>query len=172
MTLWPRVLLALTPALLSACANTGGGELATTTSPGPPTEARTTTAAGATTTPTTTTTTTTPPTTTTAELDAANGSDVAACRTGDCQIVLRGTAVVPLDPTFGTHTFVISHSAPGTVTIEVGRDNGQHSTGTITGHGLFGFAWGLTVRIEKVDATGAVLRFTPEDPDRSTASSG
>ncbi len=124
-------------------------------------------------TPTTTTPKPTPTTTAPPPLTAANGSDVKACRQADCQILLAGAADVPLAAKFGVHQLNLKFVAPNRVEFTMIRTKMGYSRGYIAGAGHLSFANGLSIDLERADATGAVLRFLPktDNPKADTGNS-
>ena len=115
----------------------------------------------------------TPTTTAPPPLAAANGSDVKACQKADCQILLTGAADVPLAAKFGVHQFSLKYVAPNRVEFTMIRTKMGYSRGYIAGEGHLSFANGLSLDVERVDATGAVLRFLPktDNPKADTGNS-
>ncbi|MFF0726885.1 hypothetical protein [Streptomyces sp. NPDC004134] len=99
-------------------------------------------------------------------LQAADGSDVKACRNADCEILLRGTVEIPVRPSFGVVGFTLSHEEPNTVTFDVQRPEYGNASGYIAGTGFLSLANGVTVTVEEIDSRGAVLRFEPKAKDR------
>jgi len=104
-------------------------------------------------------------------LEAADGSDVTACRKADCEILVEGAVDVPLATRFGITDFDVRHEAPNTVTFEYARPDTEH-VAEIKGTGMLALASGVKVTIEEIDDTGAVLRFEPKtlDPENDKAS--
>jgi len=91
---------------------------------------------------------------------AANGTDLAACEDGDCEVYASGVVTIPLDQRFGFTRFEVAHEPTGRSSV-FGEDpvNGNlhayvNSTGEISANGI-------TMTVISTDATGAVLRFTP-----------
>ncbi len=119
-----------------------------------------------TTTPQPTPTTTAPP-----PLAAANGSDVKACQKADCEILLTGATDVPLAAKFGVHQLSLKFVAPNRVEFTMIRTKMGYSRGYLEGTGHLSFANGLSFDVERVNATGAVLRFMPKT-DNSKADTG
>ena len=140
--------LLLTALLVSACARTSAG-------PDP---------ASSSVTPTTVTSapeTSAPP----PALTAADGADVTACRNADCEIVIDAAADIPLDPKFGCTKFLVTYSTPNQVTFEVVRSKLRDVNASIKGTGYLSLGNGVTVTVGKIDASAAVLRFSPTTED-------
>lgn len=98
---------------------------------------------------------------------AADGSNVKACRNADCEILLRGSAEIPVRPSFGFTKFTLSYEKPKTVTFDVQRPEYGAVSGYIGGKGFLSLANGVTVTIKEIDSRGAVLRFEPKAMDRN-----
>ncbi|WP_052770338.1 hypothetical protein [Streptomyces sp. CNQ-509] len=101
-------------------------------------------------------------------LHAADGSDVKACWNADCEILLRGTAEIPVRPGFGITGFTLGHEKPNTMTFDVRRPEYGNASGYIAGTGFLSLANGVTVTIKEIDSRGAVLRFEPKAKDRKS----
>ena len=100
-------------------------------------------------------------------LTAANGTDVKACKKGDCEIVVRGkTADIPLAETFGIHKLYVTHVPPNKMNYVVLRTNGQLTRAYHRGTGMFSLAYGPKITVTRLDETGAVLRFEPKKGDK------
>ncbi|GAA1295507.1 hypothetical protein GCM10009634_50220 [Saccharothrix xinjiangensis] len=84
---------------------------------------------------------------------------------------MSGTVQVPLAPGFGCAGFTVTHGAPNKVDFTVVRTEMRTVRANLMGTGYLSLGNGVTVTIEEVSPTGAVLRFEPraEDPTRDTA---
>jgi hypothetical protein len=98
-------------------------------------------------------------------LTAADGADVTACTDADCEILVDAAAGIPLDPTFGCRRFIVTYVTPNQVTFEVGRSELSDVNASIKGTGYLSLGNGVTVTVEKIDDSGAVLRFSPTAQD-------
>jgi hypothetical protein len=109
-------------------------------------------------------------------LKAANGTNVKACRYAACEIIIRGSADIPLSPKFGFTAFVFTHAASDKVTFAVVRPESNNVNGYFDGPGYIGFANGVKVTVEEINASGAVLRLEPKtvnpNNDELTATQG
>lgn len=152
---WPALTLLAAALLAQGCTTSTAG---TASAQGTAASATTTT-----TTPVTTTSTSPPP--------APADADPAACVNADCRLQVSGTVLVPLDDRFGCAQFTVTHSAPNKVDFTVIRTRMNAVRATLMGTGHLALANGITVTIEQVDPSGAVLRFEPrtDDPTRDTA---
>jgi hypothetical protein len=92
-------------------------------------------------------------------LVAADGTDVAACRDGRCQIIVRGAVTIPLAPKFGFTRLIVTFTPPDRTSFSGGNANNSVS-GSIGGLGMLR-ANGIQIVVETVSPTGAVLRLTP-----------
>jgi hypothetical protein len=124
-----------------------------------------------TTTTTTTATTTTATTTTSAPLTAANGTDLTACGDADCEVLVNGQVEVPLAPAFECVRFAVGYFAPNRVAFNVDCVGSGHVTGYFLGRGALRLVNGITLEVDRIDGTGAVLhlipRTTTDDPTRN-----
>lgn len=93
-------------------------------------------------------------------LVAENGTDVAACADGTCEIVVQGTADVPLDRGFGFTRFRVTFVPPDTVEFFGADPDRGNLSGYISGTGNLE-ANGIKVAVRMVEGQGAVLRFSP-----------
>jgi hypothetical protein len=98
-------------------------------------------------------------------LRARNGSEVKACRKANCEILIRGAVSIPLDPRFGCNRFTVTYAAPNQVRIMVERSRLNDVRVIIKGTGYVGLANEVTVTVKKIDASGAVLGFSPTTAD-------
>lgn len=74
-------------------------------------------------------------------------------------------ADLSLDPTFGCNKFIVTYTTPNQVTFYVDRSKMNDVHASILGTGYLGLANGVTVTVEKIDASGAVLRASPTTAD-------
>ena len=104
---------------------------------------------------------------------AANGSDVQACKQATCEILVSGTVTVPLAAKFGVHELSLAFVAPNRINFTMIRTKMAYVRGYIAGAGHLSFANGMSFDVERVDAAGAVLRFTPktDNPHSDTGNS-
>lgn len=87
-----------------------------------------------------------PPTTATVAPTAADGTNLAACATGDCEIQVSGPVSIPVPAADGATTVAVTSIQPDTVTMSIastgGGDVSQDCTGdpacVPTGSGTFG----------------------------------
>ncbi|WP_326834403.1 hypothetical protein VSH64_05670 [Amycolatopsis rhabdoformis] len=98
---------------------------------------------------------------TTAALSAPDGSDLAACRDGSCDVVIHGKVTVPLEPRFGTRALVLTQSAPDRLAFDADRTELPRVKGHFRGEGYVSLANKITVTVLAIDATGAVIRVSP-----------
>ena len=103
---------------------------------------------------------------------AANGTDVASCRNADCEILVSGQVTVPLARKFGCTTFVMSYVAPKKVTFSLYCTKTGVVNGYFLGRGRVQLANAVTVEVDKIDGTGAVLHVLPKagEPGRNNVS--
>lgn len=66
---------------------------------------------------------------------------------------------------FGCSEFFVTYATPNRVVFEVRRPKLGDVHVSIMGTGYLGLANGVTVTAEKIDASGAVLRFSPTTSD-------
>ncbi|MGN9913243.1 hypothetical protein ACTMTJ_37455 [Phytohabitans sp. LJ34] len=142
----------------------------TTSTSGPastPSEAGSTSASATASAPTSSASTQTP-------LTAANGTDVRACRNADCEILISGQVEIPLAPKFGCTRFAVVYFPPNRVAFNVDCAKTGNVTGYFLGRGTLRLVIAVTLEVDKIDGTGAVLHFLPknttEDPTRNQVS--
>lgn len=97
-------------------------------------------------------------------LKAADGTDVKACRDASCEIVVHRTADIPLSG-FGFSSFVFTHVAADRLTFAVVRPASSDVNGYFSGPGYIGFSNGVKATVERLDASGFVLRLQPKTVD-------
>ncbi|MFI6505930.1 hypothetical protein [Nonomuraea typhae] len=105
------------------------------------------------------------PTPTPPELTAKDGSNVKACRKGDCEIHVRGTVRVPLDRKFGMPSFIVIHKPPNEVRFQISRPASGDVEAYVAGTGYIALANGIKVTVKMIDGSGAVLRFQRKTVD-------
>jgi hypothetical protein len=93
-------------------------------------------------------------------LVAENGSDVAACFDGTCEIAVTGVVEVPLDPRFGLPALRVTFTVPERVEL-VSEDPQGYLRSTVTGSAGVVQMNGIRVLVRTVRDQGAVLRFSP-----------
>lgn len=94
---------------------------------------------------------------------AADGSDVSACRDGDCEIVVTAAAEIPLDPMFGVNRLAIT-AVSGT-TVDAVAETGSGVSSRVTGGGRVvsrSRGGGSTVEISRLrpDSTATINRIS------------
>jgi hypothetical protein len=130
----------------------------------------------ATTTPVTTTPVTTTPVTTTPAPSAADGTNVAACKDGRCEVSVRAGAAIPLPASMMVRDVRITSVTADRITL-TGRDTGNSSSGVCVGqcdststNGAFRITMGtssqaiqngLSVTVEQLAGGAAVLKIEP-----------
>ena len=107
-------------------------------------------------------------------LAAANGSDISACGDADCEILIHGQVEIPLNPTFRCTRYAVVYFAPNRVAFNIDcADTGQ-VTGYVLGRGTIHLATAISLEVDRIDETGAVLHFQPKmsttDPTRNQVS--
>jgi hypothetical protein len=117
-----------------------------------------------------------PPTTAPAALVAADGTNATACQDGRCQVLVTDTLGFVLGGKFSCEGISFVYTAPNQVLIMVTTSRAGQVNAQITGTGHLKLTYGLTVLVEQVDATGAVIRVKPEkndtDSHKATGSEG
>jgi predicted small lipoprotein YifL len=107
---------------------------------------------------------------------AADGTNAGACADGACQILLTQKAEFSVGAAPKVVRFFLTYTAPRSTRIDLVYKNGHTSHTIIEGTGNAQFAAGVTVTIEAVAESGAVVRVALEandpDNDRATGSEG
>lgn len=98
--------------------------------------------------------------------------DVGACVNAECEILLTGAVDIPLAAQFGMSEFWFAYGPPNQVSFRTTADGRRPFNGVVKGTGHISLAAGVTVTIERVDSTGAVIRLESktDDPSSNNAS--
>lgn len=145
--------LLVVASVAAACGDDDGSEA---TSEDPATSTSTTSTTEATTTTTAPTTTTQPP--------AADGTDLAACRDGTCEVqVALGTLPldIPLDGALGVDTLTLSAITPDAITADGVAGGGSLQMHVEVPVGNPGYLNSLGVTLVTVEGDTAVVRLAP-----------
>lgn len=117
---------------------------------------------------------TTSTTSSTAPLVAADGTDLTACGDADCEVLINAQVEIPLAPSFDCAGFAVVYFAPDRVAFNVDCTGTGYVTGYFLGRGALRLVNGVTIEVDKIDSTGAVLHFLPrtttKDPGRNQVS--
>jgi hypothetical protein len=118
--------------------------------------------------------TTTSTTASTEPLVAANGTDLTACGDADCEVLINAQVEIPLVPAFDCTRFAVVYFTPNRVAFNVDCTGSGYVTGYFLGGGALRLVNGITMEVDKIDDTGAVLHFLPrtttKDPGRNEVS--
>jgi hypothetical protein len=99
-------------------------------------------------------------------LPAEDGRNLDACRQADCEVYVEASGLIPLAPRFGVSDFAVDVQ-DSTVTFIVKRRELKDVAGYLVGTGYLSLTNGVTMTVDSISETGAVLRFEPRatDPD-------
>ena len=96
---------------------------------------------------------------------AADGTNAKACGDGRCQIVVKGRASFALKGKFNCHGIVVTYRKPDQIDFAVAVVDGDTVNASVTGTGNLRLAYGLTLTVETMTPSGAVLRVAPQKND-------
>ena len=98
-------------------------------------------------------------------LTAADGTNAKACSDGRCRIVVKGRASFALRGKFNCHGIVVTYREPYQIEFAVAVVEGDTVNASVTGTGNLRLAYGLTLTVETMTPSGAVLRVAPQKND-------